>query len=114
MMERIVAYCGIECSKCPAFIAKKENNDELRKKTAEEWSKQFNETITPESINCDGCISTGQHISYCNVCEIRKCGLEKKVENCAYCDDYICENLDKWFKNVPDAKNRLDEIRKNK
>jgi hypothetical protein len=113
-MEKMIAYCGIECSKCPALIAKKENNDELRKKTAEEWSKQFNAEMKPEDINCDGCLSTGVLVGYCNICEIRKCGIEKKVENCAYCNDYICEKLEKWFKNVPDAKNRLEEIRKNK
>lgn len=113
-MERMVAYCGLICTKCPAYIAKKENNDELRKKTAEEWSKQFNQKITPESINCDGCLAPdGVLIQYCNICEIRKCGLEKKVENCAFCDDYICEKLDKWFKNVPESKATLDEIRKN-
>jgi hypothetical protein len=114
MMEKLVGICGLDCMKCPAFIAKKNNDDELRKKTADEWSKQFNQTITPESINCDGCMSTGEHISYADICEIRKCGTEKKVESCAYCDDYACEKLDKWFKNVPDAKNTLDEIRKNR
>jgi hypothetical protein len=115
IMDTMVAYCGIVCSQCPAFIAKKEDNAELRKKTAEEWSKQFNETITPDTINCDGCLpADGEHIGYCGVCEIRKCGIVKKVTNCAYCEDYICERLDKWFKNVPDAKNTLEEIRKNK
>lgn len=113
-MDKMIAYCGLTCSKCPAFIAKKENNDELRKKTAEEWSKDFGETVTPESINCDGCITDGEHINYCNICEIRKCGIEKKIQNCAYCDDYICEKLEKWFKNVPDAKTTLEEIRRNK
>lgn len=113
-MEKLIGICGLDCTKCPAFIAKKSNDDELRKKTADEWSKQFNETITPESINCDGCLSTGEHISYTDICEIRKCGLEKSVKSCAYCDDYVCEKLEKWFKNVPDAKNTLEELRKNK
>ena len=63
-MEKMIACCGVECTKCLAFIATKENNDGLRKKQAEEWSKQFNQTITPESINCDGCLSTGRHVNY--------------------------------------------------
>lgn len=110
-MKSIIAYCGLVCSECPAFIAKKDDDNELRKKTAEDWSKQFGQEITPESINCDGCFSSDVVISYCHICEIRKCGLKKKVKNCAYCDEYICEKLEKWFKNVPDAKKRLDEIR---
>lgn len=113
-MDRMIAYCGLICSECPAYIARKENSDELRKKTAAEWSKQFGHEITPEQVDCDGCLSSGVLLDYCNICEIRKCGIEKKVENCAFCDDYICERLETWFKNVPDAKKHLEEIRKNK
>jgi hypothetical protein len=114
-MDKMVAFCGIVCTECPAYVAKKENNDELRKKTAEQWSKDWKMEITPESINCDGCLtSDGELIQYCSVCEIRKCARAKNVKNCAYCDEYICEKLEKWFKNVPDAKERLDKIRENK
>lgn len=114
-MDNIIAYCGILCSECPAFIAHKENNDELRKKTAEEWSKAFQSDIKPEDINCEGCLVTdGVHIQYCSSCELRKCGVEKKVKNCAYCDEYICEKLKTWFERVPEAKERLEQIHKNK
>lgn len=115
MMNQIIGYCGILCSKCPAYIAKQEDNDELRKKTAEEWSKQFDHTFAPEDVNCDGCLATdGAHIGYCSMCEIRKCGQEKQVINCAYCDDYGCEKLEKFLSQAPDAKKRLEEIRANK
>ena len=122
-MEKMIAYCGVECTKCQAFIATKENNDELRKKQAEEWSKQLNQTITPESINCDGCLSTGRHVSYCSMCDIKKCCIEKKIENCAFCDDYACEMLENAFTfmcevlemgtdGIPEAQKNLDAIRK--
>ena len=51
--------------------------------------------------------------SHCKVCEIRKCGREKEVKNCAYCDVYVCEKLTKFFDMAPDAKITLSEIRKN-
>ena len=38
-MDKLIAPCGIDCSKCGAYIAKKNNDDALRKSTAEEWSK---------------------------------------------------------------------------
>ncbi|HQJ56387.1 MAG TPA: DUF3795 domain-containing protein [Caldisericia bacterium] len=38
-MEKMMAYCGFDCTKCPAYIAKKENDDELRIRTAKEWSQ---------------------------------------------------------------------------
>lgn len=111
-MERMVAFCGLVCTECPGYIATQKDNDEERRKVAEEWSKMFNADIKPESINCDGCLSSsGRLIEYCRTCEIRKCGLEKNVENCAHCEEYICEKLSKWFEQVPDSKKNLDEIR---
>jgi len=109
----MIAFCGIDCSQCPAYVAKMNNDDELRKKTAEEWSKQFGMQFDPIDVNCDGCTSeTGVHIAYCGLCEIRICGVQNKVKNCAYCDQYVCDKLNKWFESVPEAKNRLEEIKK--
>ena len=112
-METIISYCGLECTKCPAFIARLEDNDTLRKKTAEEWSKQFRIEILPESVDCAGCLATGVHGPYCSMCEIRKCGTEKGLANCAHCDDYGCEKLLKVHQIDADCKRRLDHIRSN-
>jgi hypothetical protein len=112
-MDIIIGFCGIDCGKCPAYIAKKENNNDLRKKTADEWSKMFGTEFKPEQINCDGCTADGQHIVYCeHMCEIRKCAVEKKVETCAVCADYGCEKLEAFLKNVPEARKTLEGIRK--
>jgi hypothetical protein len=124
-MEKMTGYCGVECTKCVPFIARKKNDDELRSKYAEEQSKFFEMEIKAETINCDGCLSEGEHLGYCSVCEIRTCCKEKKLENCAYCDDYVCKELEKVYtvmcevfgkgvNNVADAKITLDEIRRSK
>ncbi len=111
-MNSVIAYCGINCSECPAYIATQKNDDEARKKVAEEWQKIFNPNIKPEDINCDGCTSqTSRHFSYCSECKIRQCGMEKKVENCAYCKEYACDKLNEFFKMVPNAKVTLDAIK---
>ncbi len=34
-MDNLIAYCGIDCAVCPAYIAKKNNDDALRQKTAQ-------------------------------------------------------------------------------
>jgi len=39
--------------------------------------------------------------------------MEKQYENCAYCEEYICDNLKKCFERSPSAKQNLEEIRKN-
>jgi hypothetical protein len=44
-------------------------------------------------------------------CQIRICAIEKGIENCAYCDDYPCEALEKLFATDPGARERLDAIR---
>ncbi len=113
-MEKMLAFCGLLCSECPAFIATQKDDNDERKKVAEMWSKEFNANLKPEDINCEGClIDTENLFGHCKVCEIRKCGKEKKVENCAYCDEYICDKLTKFFKMAPDAKTTLDGVRKN-
>lgn len=111
-MEKKVSYCGIDCYECPAFLATKADDDAKRAEVAEQWSKEFNADIKPEDINCNGCQSdTGLLFGHCQVCDIRKCAMEKEIKNCAYCSDYSCEKLDSFFKMVPDAGKMLEDIK---
>lgn len=111
-MSEMVAVCGLLCNECGAFIATSKNSDEKRTEVAELWSQQFNTNIRPEDINCDGCTSDSDRIfSHCKVCEIRKCGKERAVANCANCDEYACEKLEGFFKMAPEAGRKLNEIR---
>ena len=110
-MEKMIAFCGIICTECPAFLATQKDDNE-RKKVAEMWSKQFKSEIKPEDINCDGCLTEdGRLFGFCRVCKIRECGMKKGVKNCAYCSDYPCEELNKFFNMSPDAKATLEKIR---
>jgi len=110
---KMLSMCGLDCAACPAFIAHKTNDDTLRAKTAAEWSKQFHAELKPVDINCVGCLETwGVQIAHCAECEIRKCGLARKVKNCAMCDDYPCQKISQFLANVPPAKANLDEVRR--
>jgi hypothetical protein len=112
-MKKIISYCGIVCSECAAYIATKNNDDNKKQEIAVQWSKQFGHDMKPEDVNCTGCTpSRGKKLNYCAVCEIRKCGREKKAVNCAYCGEYICDKLDKFFQMAPAMKANLEEIRK--
>jgi hypothetical protein len=111
-MDEMIAFCGLNCKKCGAFLATRDNDDQKRAKVAQLWSKEFKTDINPEDINCVGCLSEGENLfNYAKVCEIRKCGKEKGVVNCAYCHDFVCEKLEKFFKMAPSAKKRLKQIR---
>ena len=109
----MIAYCGLICLECPAFIATQENSHNKRAKTARTWSKEFGVEIKPEDINCDGCMTdSGRLFSHCNVCEIRLCGREKQIQNCGHCMQFACNKLDFVHNAVPSAKEILREIKK--
>ncbi len=111
-MEKMIACCGLLCNECGAFQATQADDDKKRAEVAELWSKEYKADIKPEDINCYGCLSKGKVVfSHPRVCEIRKCGMEKGVLNCAHCSDYPCESLEKFFEMVPASKETLDEIR---
>jgi hypothetical protein len=113
-VRRIIAFCGLECSACPGYIATRNDDDEARAKIAEEWSKAYNSDIKPEYVNCDGCTDMeGRHIGYCFECKVRKCASARGVENCAHCENYPCETLEAFHKMAPRAKANLEEIKKN-
>ena len=45
MKEQDLAYCGLNCNKCPVLIATANNDDMLRQKTAKEWSDLYAEIL---------------------------------------------------------------------
>ncbi len=111
--KAMVAYCGLTCSECPAYLATQADDDAKRAETAKLWSEQYHADIKPESINCDGCVpDEGRRFSYCQVCKIRECARSKEMVNCAHCDEYACEILEGFFNMAPESKAHLDELRK--
>jgi len=110
-MAKIIGYCGLTCTACDAYKATQNNDDKLRQSVAEKWTKEYNHPFKADQINCDGCTGSGKLVGYCSVCPIRKCGVEKDVKNCGWCNDYPCSGLDELFKARPDAKKTLDAIK---
>lgn len=111
-MSKIVAYCGLICNDCPAFIATENNDLEQKVKLSQEWSSP-NYKVSPEDVNCTGCHADSKMVfKFCNECEIRICGVKKEIKNCGYCSEYPCSRLDIPFENTPENKDRLDQIRK--
>jgi len=112
-MEKIIAYCGLNCSECHAFIATQKNDYEEKARVAKEWSEMYKTEFKPEDIGCDGCLTaTGKQIPYCSTCWVRKCASEKNLANCAYCVDYPCTKLDEFLNMAPEARTNLEEIKK--
>jgi len=120
MASEMIAYCGLNCVKCPIYLATREKNTEKQKQMREQIARAIKEhygwEIRAEEVNdCDGCmVKGGRLFSSCKNCQIRKCAAAKGLRNCAYCDKYPCEELSKFFNTEDiegDAKKRLDEIK---
>jgi hypothetical protein len=117
-MEKMIAYCGLRCDTCRILLATREKNDEKKYKMRADIARYIREHFDPnckveDITDCDGCKTQGGRLfSGCSKCQVRKCAIEKGVENCAYCKEYACENLEKLFTTEADAKANLEEIRK--
>ncbi len=112
-MQKIIAICGLICNDCPAFIATQKNDDKEKKRIAELWSTD-KEILKPEDITCYGCLDEKKtQTKFCKICNVRHCGLEMDVINCAYCNSYPCEKLEKLWGHIqsPEAKETLEKIR---
>ena len=109
-MKKMIAYCGLDCEKCDAYIATVNNDDALREKTAELWSKLNGITILPEQINCEGCRADGKKTVFCeSLCEIRKCAMAKEFSTCGDCGEL--ESCPKAAMIIADNKDALANLK---
>ena len=116
-MKKMIACCGVDCATCDAYVATLNNDDTLRRTTAERWARQLDVPVEPEYINCDGCQQTdGRHLGYCAICGIRTCCLEKQHATCAECDEYVCARLQRGFEFLSETLERgpLSELEAHK
>jgi len=117
--QSLISYCGLICSSCIIYLAAREQDKIKKEKMIYEiirgCKEYYGVDYQYEDINdCDGCKSdTGRLFFTCSNCKIRNCALGKGIENCAFCEDYACNELNELFKTDPGAKSRLDNIRKN-
>ena len=119
MGNLFLGACGLDCGNCPILIASKNNDNELRAKTAMKFSELYPEytggrTVKPEDMNCSGCKSESGIFSGCELCDIRKCCREKKIATCAECIQYKACEMINGFYSIPSnsqAKENLDNLR---
>jgi len=109
-MEPIIAYCGLTCTECPAYLATLTDDDAKRAETSAMWSKQYGVNIPPQAVNCTGCSSDGVRFGYCEKCEIRACATGRNLANCGYCDDFPCGKVEHVLNAVPAVKDLLTKI----
>jgi hypothetical protein len=110
-MRDMIAFCGLDCEVCDAYIAKKNDDQALREKTARLWSELNHATILPSQINCDGCRVEGVKTVFCaTMCQIRRCAMRHRVSTCGDCAEMEnCPTVGALHANRPDARKNLLE-----
>jgi hypothetical protein len=87
-MEEMIGYCGYSCHLCAA----RSDDPAVRQKLVDGWRKIFgHQMYTAENVKCDGCLSNGRLAD--KQCKARPCAIERGMENCAYCDEFVCDKV---------------------
>lgn len=108
-MRPNIAYCGLDCEQCDAYIATLHDDQALREKTAKLWAELNHAPILPEHINCQGCRARGVKTVFCeHICAVRQCALQKGAATCGDCPEMeSCPTVGAIFANAPQAKKNL-------
>ncbi len=108
-MKDMIAYCGLDCEKCDAYLATIHDDEALREKTAKLWAALNHAPILPEHINCQGCRVNGVKTVFCEtLCGIRQCALKKGMVTCGDCPDLdTCQTVGAILSNNPTARENL-------
>ena len=111
-MYESIAYCGLDCDRCPAYLATQSGDMEALARVAERWAVVTGREVRAEAILCDGCKSGSEQINaFCAVCEIRDCAQVRGLATCAGCEEYACERLRQFVAYEGEGKANLDRIR---
>jgi len=112
-MSEIIAICGINCAECEAYQASQVNDVEMLKQVALHWEEAYHlPPLDVKYVTCDGCQSTTSRLSgHCYECDIRACGMQRGLPNCAHCDEFeTCTKLEKFFQFAPELRPALEKI----
>ena len=91
-MPPILTRCGYRCDLCLAYKPNVARNPANQQKLSDGWHKYFGFRIPPSATVCDGCMSENPKLID-QSCPVRPCVIARGLENCAQCQDYVCEKL---------------------
>jgi hypothetical protein len=105
-MTPILTRCGYRCDLCLAYKPNVESNPANQQKLSDGWHKYFGFRLSPEKIICDGCMSNNPKLID-QTCPVRPCVIEKGLDNCSQCEQYVCEKLRQRLVVYEEVKNRI-------
>jgi len=110
----MIAYCGIDCGKCPRFRMTR-FADRTGWRGLAAWLMRVTTLgrVRGEAC-CDGCTAIdARMVKPCLECPTRCCAMERGVTTCADCDRFGCERLRSVWKHTifRDAEPRIHRMR---
>lgn len=91
-MEPILTRCGYRCDLCLAYAPNVDKHPENRQLLSDGWFRYFGFRLAPETIRCDGCMAEDPDLID-TACPVRPCVIERGLDNCAKCEDFVCDRL---------------------
>jgi hypothetical protein len=98
----MLGYCGIDCDNCRAYQGTVQYDLSLLEKAA---GLYWNGKYSAKDWVCLGCQPSNQPFlaKFCAECKIRVCAVQRKVLNCAACNDFEhCEPLQAFIRGESD------------
>ena len=129
----MIAYCGIDCAKCPAYRLPR-LGEKLHMRGVFQWllksgmkraRNRRRKDLPPgtdpqklyEDLNryiiCDGCTAIDARcMKGCLQCPVRCCAMETGVANCAHCPKFPCGQLESAWKSsvFKGQRSRLEKL----
>ena len=109
LIPEIASVCGLYYGACGIYLATQQNDIEKLTRYAAMLKQPLSET------RCEGCRSD-RKTAYCNNCFMIKCSREKNLNFCGGCNEYPCEELQNFQRQMPHqaelwkAQSRIAEI----
>ncbi len=91
-MKPILTRCGYRCDLCLAYRPNVARNPSNQQKLSDGWFKYFGFRLPPAEIVCDGCMADDPKLID-QSCPVRPCVIEKGLDNCSECEQYVCDRL---------------------
>ena len=108
----MIAYCGIDCSKCKSYLATQSGDPEELAKVATRLEKIYRTEVKPEYVICDGCRADKRQSYFCSEkCKMKKCCIERTYESCIECPVFPCKELEFEFSHTPEARKNLEKLK---
>ncbi len=95
--EALLAPCGLYCGVCGVLIATRDGNRKFLERLLGVYQEKIPglDHLTIEDLKCDGCLSERTSV-FCTVCGIKTCNRERGFAGCHECDDFPCEQIDRF------------------